>query len=221
MTLKEEILYSSNYIADKKDVLDEEKEINQVLTESIKNHSASKFLEKQSEKVMKEYKKLVKKGDEEAEGTKEAADELKKASVKLYKIESDYRSGDPTAKKKYKDLCKEYSEVLKKKGKGLRTLGAITGVVAGAALLGTAGLTALANDDIIERLEDGIKNHNLPKVLKSMHLKNLSAIDMLTYDQKGTGHAIKEIKKNAWADGYHDLEDVLKKPSRALRRRNF
>ena len=217
MTLKEEILYSTNYINNEKNNINEEKEINQVLTESIKNHSASNFLEKQSEKVMKEYQKMVKKGDKDANKTKEAAETLKKASAKLYKAESDYRAGNPEAKIEYKKICKEYSEVLKNKSKGLKTFGVITSIIAGAALLGTAGFTALANDDIIERLQDGIKNHKLGEVISTMRIKNADALTTILNDRKGTGHALKEIKKDAWADGYHDLEDVIKKPSRALR----
>ena len=242
-SLRESIIYSSNYLAGKESTVinEEEKQRVRVLCESIKNNSASKYLLKLSKKAEKETAKWEKKGSKEAAKiARDAAKELKDASTKIRKTEDRYKAGDPTAKKEYKALCKEYHSELKKKGKVAKGLGiTLLSLVAGSALLGTAGLTLLANDDIIERLEDGIKNHKLGEVIKGMAVKDKEALTKLIdsaedgvrkdhlhniYDhgkfeitRKQIKDTAKDIKDNAYKnDGYHDgrenIVDVLGAP---------
>ena len=175
MTLKEEMIYSSNYIAgNESQLLNEE---NKVICESIKNSSVSKFLDKQAKKIYSEALKLKEDNrKEEYNKAKELSETFKKAANDIRETELNYKSGDPLAKKEYKKLCKKYSNLLKEKGIFAKTLAGIAGVIASIVLLGNLGLTALANDDIFERIKEGIKEGNLPEVLKTMRIKNIGAV---------------------------------------------
>ena len=143
-SLKEAMIYSVRY-GEKQSVLTEEEKI---LCEDIKNNSASKYLSKLSKRAEKEAAKYSKKGmSKEAATSKKAASALKEASNKLYKCETRYKSGDPTAKKEYKAICKQYSKELKSLGKTARGLkGLLIALISGTILLGAVGTTVVANN---------------------------------------------------------------------------
>lgn len=156
-SLKEAMIYSVRY-GEKQSVLTEEEK---VLCEDIKNNSASKYLSKLSKKAEKEAAKYSKKGmSKEAATSKKAASALKEASNKLYKCETRYKEGDPTAKKEYKAICKQYSKELKSLGKGARGLkGLVFTLISGTILLGAIGTTVVANNGdggIIDKISRAI-----------------------------------------------------------------
>lgn len=137
-SLKEEIMSLSKGISGTKQaVLSEDVE---VLCESIKNNSASKAMFKLAGKAEKEAAKLSKKGNTEgAAQAKKAANTFKEASNKLFKLESAYNSGDPSAKVEYKKVCKQFKGELRKvaAGKALSVAGKTL------ALMGFAVLAAI------------------------------------------------------------------------------
>lgn len=233
-SLKESIIYSSRYLSGyaRPMINEEEKERVRVLCESIKNNSASNFLSKLASKASKDASKLEAKGKKDkAKIAKDSAKQLKEASNKIRKAEDKYKAGDPAAKKEYKDLCKQYHKELKKQGRVARGIrNTVLSLVAGSALLGTAGLTALANDDIVPRLKDGIEDGNLGEVLKGMAVKDAEALKKIAdaadegiikdklhniydhgkfeYTRKGIKDAVEEIDRNAYKnDGYHDKRE--------------
>lgn len=118
-SLKESMIYSSRYLSGNAgSVMTEE---TRILIEGIKDNSASKYLAKLSKRAEKEAAKFTKKGmSKEAATSKKAAASLKEASNKLYRCETRYKSGDVSAKKEYKTICKQYSKELKSLGKGAR-----------------------------------------------------------------------------------------------------
>lgn len=157
--LKEAMIYSARYArGEKQAVLSEE---TRILCEDIKNNSASKYLSKLSKKAEKEAAKYSKKGmSKEAATSKKAASALKEASNKLYKCETRYKAGDPTAKKEYKAICKQYSKELKTLGKTARGLkGLVFTLISGTILLGAVGTTVVANNadgGIIDKISRAI-----------------------------------------------------------------
>lgn len=197
-SLKEAILQSSGYLSgSSKGVMTEEV---RVLVEGIENNSVSKYLSKLSKKAEKEAAKWTRKGDKEkASVSKKAASTLKEASNKIYKCEARYQAGDVSAKREYKQLCRQYSAQLKNMGKGSkRVFGTLAAVLAGAVLLGGVGLTVVANDDIIDKLNYGFQNKDkLPQILSGMAKKNGQAlgdlVDALKSGEAGEGlEATKE-----------------------------
>lgn len=179
-SLREAVLASSNYLNNKSEsVMTEEV---RVLVEGIKNNSVSKYLSKLSKKAEKEAARWAKKGDKEkASVSKKAASAMKEASNKIYKCETRYNAGDVSAKREYKQLCRQYSAQLKNMGKGSkRVFGTLAAILAGAVLLGGVGLTAVANDDIIDKLNYGFQNKDkLPAILGGMAKKNGQALNDL------------------------------------------
>lgn len=169
MGLKESMLYSSEYISDEpQNVMTEEV---RVLCEGIKNNSVSKYLTKLSQKAEKEYAKYERKGDtQKAKTAKEASKEFKEASNKIYRCETRYQQGDPAAKVEYKQLCKQYSAGLKSIGKTARGVkGVLLTVLAGVVLLGTIGVTANANEDVISKLQSGfVDKTKMPDILMDL-----------------------------------------------------
>lgn len=118
-----------------------------VLCEDIKNNSASKYLAKLSKRAEKEAAKYSKKGmSNEAATSKKVAASFKEASNKLFKCETRYKGGDASAKREYKQICKQYSKELKTLGKGARGLkNLVFTLVSGVILLGAVGTTVIAN----------------------------------------------------------------------------
>lgn len=198
-SLREEMLRSAGYLNGNhySKVLTEE---TRVLVEGIKDNSASKYLAKLSKKAEKEAAKFSKKGAKDAATqAKKAAASLKEASNKLYRCETKYQAGDVTAKKEYKKICKQYSKELKTMGKGIRgfkTL--IFTVLAGSVLLGTIGLTATANNDLIDKLNYGFQNKDkMPSILKGIAVNDKNAIE-----------SILNNVKNGDYDGSFDKDDM-------------
>lgn len=154
--LREAMIYSARYASgERQSVLTEE---TRVLCEGIKNNSASKYLAKLSKKAEKEAAKFAKKGmSKEATTSKKAASALKEASNKLYKCETRYQGGDPTAKKEYKQICKQYSKELKNLGKTARGLkGLLLTLVSGTILLGAIGTTVVSNENLIDKIQRAV-----------------------------------------------------------------
>lgn len=177
-SLKESMIYSARALNgyNHSTVLSEE---TRVLVEGINNNSASKYLAKLAKRAEKEGAKFAKKGwKEEAAKSKKAASALKEASNKLYRCETRYKAGDVSAKKEYKQVCRQYSKELKNIGKGARGLkGLIFTVLAGSLLLGSIGVTAAANDDIIDKLNYGFQNkEKMPGILKGLAINDKNAI---------------------------------------------
>ncbi len=155
--LKEEMIYSARYArGEKTSVLTEE---TRILCEDIKNNSASKYLSKLSKKAEKEAAKFAKRGmTKEAATSKKAASTLKEASNKLYKCETRYKNGDPTAKKEYKSICKQYSKELKNLGKTARGIkGLLFTLISGTVLLGAVGATVVSNEGLIEKIQRAVE----------------------------------------------------------------
>lgn len=156
--LKEAMIYSARYArGEKTSVLTEE---TRILCEGIKNNSASKYLSKLSKKAEKEAAKYVKKGmPKEATTSKKAASALKEASNKLYKCEVRYQGGDPTAKKEYKAICKQYSKELKNLGKTAKGIkGLLLTLISGTILLGAVGTTVISNENLIEKIQRAVED---------------------------------------------------------------
>lgn len=159
-SLKEAMVYSVRY-GEKQSILTEEEK---VLCKDIKNNSASKYLSKLSKKAEKEAAKFSKRGmSKEAAISKKSASTLKEASNKLYRCETRYKAGDPTAKKEYKAICKQYSKELKSLGKVARGLkGLVFTLISGTILLGAIGTTVIANDNpnggIIDKISKAIES---------------------------------------------------------------
>lgn len=198
-SLRESIIRSANYLTGSQysNVITEE---TRVLVEGIENNSASKYLAKLSKKAEKEVAKFSKKGAKDAATqAKKAAASLKEASNKLYRCETKYKAGDVTAKKEYKQICKQYSKELKTMGKGVKgfkTL--IFTVLAGSVLLGAIGLTATANNDLIDKLNYGFQNKDkMPSILKGIAVNDKNAIE-----------SILNNIKNGDYDGSFDKEDM-------------
>lgn len=234
-SLRESMIRSSNYLTGSQysNVLTEE---TRVLVEGIENNSASKYLAKLSKKAEKEAAKFSKKGAKDAAAqAKKAAASLKEASNKLYRCETKYKAGDVTAKKEYKQICKQYSKELKTMGKGVKgfkTL--IFTVLAGSVLLGAIGLTATANNDLIDKLNYGFQNKDkMPSILKGIAVNDKKAIEDILHNlknaeyEKGVGNDLKNAATNAnrayksgldshdhWAK--EDLESAGEKVSKNL-----
>lgn len=184
-SLRESIIYSAKYSSGtlNESVLSEE---TKVLVEGIKDNSVSKFLSKLYKRAEKEAAKYEKKGlKEKAKVAKDAAKELREASNKIYRCEVRYTEGDASAKKEYKQICKQYSNELKKMGafaKGLKTT--LFTILAGSILLGGIGVTVVSNDDIIDKLKYGFQNkERMPEILKSLEKNDKSFINSVL---KGT-----------------------------------
>lgn len=181
-----------------------------VLCESIKNNSASKFLSKLASKAEREAARYAGKDPAKSKQAKKVASDLKEASNKLYKCESNYQAGDPTAKREYKKICKQYSQELKQLGrtsKGIKKVLAIT--LAGAVLLGAVGLTSASNDAIIEKLSYGFKNPDkLPKILGDMAKSDAQTIKNLAVSLKDSGTK-EHLKANLGID-YADAKERAK-----------
>ena len=176
--------------------------VEEVFTEGIKNNSASRYLAKLAKRAEKEAAKYESKGAKDAaKVSKKAASSLKEASNKLYKCETRYQAGDVSAKKEYKQICKEYSKELKNMGRGVKGLKAlIFTLVAGAVLLGGIGLTAAANDDIIDKLNTGFKNpEKFPEIAKGLAVNDKVAIEgILNNVKEGKGiEGVKDALNNA------------------------
>lgn len=155
--LKEAMIYSARYArGEKTSVLTEE---TRILCEDIKNNSASKYLSKLSKKAEKEAAKFAKRGmTKEAATSKKTASTLKEASNKLYKCETRYKNGDPTAKKEYKSICKQYSKELKNLGKTARGIkGLLFTLISGTVLLGAVGTTVVSNEGLIEKIQRAVE----------------------------------------------------------------
>lgn len=187
-TMKESILDCTRYTYG--ELINEEADRAHLISESIKNGSASKFLSKMAKKSEKEADKMISKGKkEEAKVARDISKKLKEASFKIYKTEEEYKAGTPGAKAEYKRLCRQYSSELKKMGKGAKFLKVTLRVlVACAALLGLVSLTGFANADAIEQLENGVKNGNLPETLGGMAIKDKDALVKLA---KGAKEGVK------------------------------
>lgn len=207
-SLKEAMIYSSRYIGgEKTEIMTEE---TRVLVEGINDNSASKYLSKLAKRAEKDAARYAKKEKKsEADTAKKAAKSLKEASAKLYKCETRYKSGDVSAKKEYKQICKQYSNELKKLGKGARGLkGLIFTLLAGTVLLGGIGITAASNEDIIEKLEYGFQNkEKMPDILKDIGKNNKLAFDDILKDVKG-------IKGEG--EGFDKVKDVANKVKGAI-----
>ena len=209
-SLKEAMIYSSRYIGgEKAEVMTEE---TKVLVEGINDNSASKYLSKLAKRAEKDAARYTKKGKKsEADTAKKAAKSLKEASAKLYKCETRYKAGDVSAKKEYKQICKQYSSELKNLGKGARGLKSlIFTLLAGSALLGGIGLTVASNDDIIEKLEYGFQNkEKMPEILTSIGKNTKGAFGEILDKLEGT---------KAEGDSFLDkAKDVSKKVGKAVK----
>ena len=189
--------------------------VEEVFTEGIKNNSASRYLAKLAKRAEKEAAKYESKGAKDAaKASKKVASSLKEASNKLYKCETRYQAGDVSAKKEYKQICKEYSKELKNMGRGVKGLKAlIFTLVAGAVLLGGIGLTAAANDDIIDKLNTGFKNpEKFPEIAKGLAVNDKVAIEGILNNVKegkgieGVKDALNNAKERAGDDNWAKLK---------------
>lgn len=217
LSLKESMIYSSKYISGNttSNVMTEE---TRVLVEGIKDNSASKYLAKLAKKAEKEAARYTKKGASEAAKTsKKAASALKEASNKIYKCETRYQAGDVTAKREYKQLCKQYSKELKGLGKTAKGLkGLLFTLAAGTVLLGAIGTTVAANANadggIVNKIETAMKEFKSGNTKQGLkYLGDVAENDknfvksIISGDKfEGTDFAGKvadvEAKKAGWAD---------------------
>lgn len=217
-SLKESMIYSSNYLNGKtNNTLTEEVKI---LTEDIKNNSASKYLAKLAKKAEKEAAKYEKKGAKEAaQISKKSASALKEASNKLYKCETRYKAGDVMAKKEYKKICKQYSSELKNLGRTARGFkGLLFTLLAGTLALGSIGTTVVANadadggfsskiEDAIEKFKQGKKSEGL-SILKDIGENDKNYIKSVISGEKFEGSSLKadmeaadmEAREHSWKD---------------------
>lgn len=200
-SLKESMIYSSNYLNGKtNNTLTEEVKI---LTEDIKNNSASKYLAKLAKKAEKEAAKYEKKGAKEAaQISKKSASALKEASNKLYKCETRYKAGDVMAKKEYKEICKQYSSELKNLGRTARGFkGLLFTLLAGTLALGAIGTTVVANADadggFSSKIEDAIGKFKQGKqseglsILKDIGENDKNFIKSVISGEKFEGSSLK------------------------------
>ena len=197
-SLKEEIMFTSRYSNNSfnKNVISEE---TRILVEGINNNRVSKYLAKLAKKAEKEAAKYANKGmKEEASVSKKAASNLKEASNKIFKCETRYQNGDPSAKQEYKQLCKQYSKELKIASKGARGVGLVFAILAGIVLLGAVG-TTVANDDIIEKLNYGFQNkEKMPEVLKGLAKNDKKFIeDAISKTTEKAGELLNKAKDAA------------------------
>ena len=205
-SLKEAMIYSVRY-GEKQSILTEEEK---VLCEDIKNNSASKYLSKLSKKAEKEAAKFSKRGmSEEAAISKKSASALKEASNKLYRCETRYKAGDPTAKKEYKAICKQYSKELKSLGKVARGLkGLVFTLISGTILLGAIGTTVIANDNpdggIIDKISKAIESFKEGKTERGFEVLG----DIAENDKKFIKSAIDDtdFKGTDWAGKKADFD---------------
>lgn len=223
MGLKESMLYSSEYISDEpQNVMTEEV---RVLCEGIKNNSVSKYLTKLSQKAEKEYAKYERKGDtQKAKTAKEASKEFKEASNKIYRCETRYQQGDPAAKVEYKQLCKQYSAGLKSIGKTARGVkGVLLTVLAGVVLLGTIGVTANANEDVISKLQSGFADKTkMPDILMDLAKNDKAYVEKMVpviADNFGrtalkARNGIKDVAGKV-GDAFDDLGDKIERSKEA------
>ena len=210
--LKEAMIYSARYArGEKTSVLTEE---TRILCEDIKNNSASKYLSKLSKKAEKEAAKFAKRGmTKEAATSKKAASTLKEASNKLYKCETRYKNGDPTAKKEYKSICKQYSKELKNLGKTARGIkGLLFTLISGTVLLGAVGTTVVSNEDLIEKIQRAVeefKNGNTKRgfsALGDIAENDKNFINSVITGEKFEGTDFEgkvadwDAQKKGWAD---------------------
>lgn len=217
-SLKESMIYSSNYLNGKtNNTLTEEVKI---LTEDIKNNSASKYLAKLAKKAEKEAAKYEKKGVKEAaQISKKSASALKEASNKLYKCETRYKAGDVMAKKEYKKICKQYSGELKNLGRVARGFkGLLFTLLAGTLALGAIGTTVVANADadggFSSKIEDAIGKFKQGKqseglsILKDIGENDKNFIKSVISGEKFEGSSLKadmeaadmEAREYNWKD---------------------
>lgn len=212
-SLKESMIYSSNYLNGKtNNTLTEEVKI---LTEDIKNNSASKYLAKLAKKAEKEAVKYEKKGVKEAaQISKKSASALKEASNKLYKCEIRYKAGDVMAKKEYKKICKQYSSELKNLGRTARGFkGLLFTLLAGTLALGAIGTTVVANADadggFSSKIEDAIGKFKQGKqseglsILKDIGENDKNFIKSVISGEKFEGSSLKadmEAREYNWKD---------------------
>lgn len=235
-SLKESMIYSSNYLNGKtNNTLTEEVKI---LTEDIKNNSASKYLAKLAKKAEKEAAKYEKKGFKDAAQTsKKAASALKEASNKLYKCETRYKAGDVMAKKEYKKICKQYSSELKNLGRAARGFkGLLFTLLAGTLALGAIGTTVVANADadggFSSKIEDAIGKFKQGKqseglsILKDIGENDKNYIKSVISGEKFEGSSLKadmeaadmEAREYNWKDAaikkgkqiYNDFKEGFK-----------
>jgi hypothetical protein len=214
-SLKESMIYSSRYLSGNTgSVMTEE---TRILIEGIKDNSASKYLAKLSKRAEKEAAKFTKKGmSKEASTSKKAAASLKEASNKLYRCETRYKSGDVSAKKEYKQICKQYSKELKSLGKGARGLkGLVLTLIAGTLLLGAIGTTVAANagpdGGIVDKIDTAVKSFKEGNskggldTLKDIAGNDAKFVNSMITGEKFTGSDWGEKKanmdaiKNGWA----------------------
>ena len=205
--LKEAMIYSARYArGEKTSVLTEE---TRILCEDIKNNSASKYLSKLSKKAEKEAAKYAKRGmSKEAATSKKAASALKEASNKLYKCETRYQGGDPTAKKEYKAICKQYSKELKNLGRTARGIkGLLLTLISGTVLLGAVGTTVISNSDLIEKIQRAVeefKDGNIKRGLSA--LGNVAENDKNYIKSVINGEEFKEVDFKGTMDDW-DAQD--------------
>lgn len=216
--LKEAMIYSARYArGEKTSVLTEE---TRILCEDIKNNSASKYLSKLSKKAEKEAAKFAKRGmTKEAATSKKAASTLKEASNKLYKCETRYKNGDPTAKKEYKSICKQYSKELKNLGKTARGIkGLLFTLISGTVLLGAVGTTVVSNEGLIEKIQRAVeefKNGNTKRgfsVLGDIAENDKNFINSVITGEKfkGTDFEGKVADWDAQKEGWKDAAEQRK-----------
>ena len=212
------MIYSARYArGEKTSVLTEE---TRILCEDIKNNSASKYLSKLSKKAEKEAAKFAKRGmTKEAATSKKAASTLKEASNKLYKCETRYKNGDPTAKKEYKSICKQYSKELKNLGKTARGIkGLLFTLISGTVLLGAVGTTVVSNEGLIEKIQRAVeefKNGNTKRgfsVLGDIAENDKNFINSVITSEKfkGTDFEGKVADWDAQKEGWKDAAEQRK-----------
>lgn len=219
-SLKESMIYSSNYLNGKtNNTLTEEVKI---LTEDIKNNSASKYLAKLAKKAEKEAAKYEKKGAKEAaQISKKSASALKEASNKLYKCETRYKAGDVMAKKEYKKICKQYSSELKNLGRTARGFkGLLFTLLAGTLALGAIGTTVVANADadggFSSKIEDAIGKFKQGKqseglsILKDIGENDKNFIKSVISGEKFEGTDYSGLKADMEAAGMEAREHSWK-----------
>lgn len=196
-----------------------------VLCEDIKNNSASKYLAKLSKRAEKEAAKYSKKGmKQEAALSKKSASALKEASNKLFKCETRYKGGDASAKREYKQICKQYSKELKTLGKGARGLkNLVFTLVSGVILLGAVGTTVIANDN-----PDGGAIAKISKAIEAFKAgrakDGFSALGDIGENNKSFINSVisgEKFKATDWEGTKADIDAHLKGWSDAEQRRRY
>ena len=201
MTLKEEIVDKANSVCCEN--INEEA----VITESIKNGSVSKALDKQISKLENS------RGKADDEGKREIDNDItlyRKASTSFRKAEEAYADGDPSAKKQYKELKKQYSSQIRKINVSAIAKG---GAVAAAVAAGVAGACVLFgrfDPTDAEKIKDAISS-GTKNVFKTISRKAEDIFDPAKTPTEKISRAVKRTGEDLGvAKPFEDADNTKK-----------